>query len=195
MLSQLGFETIEAANGREGVKKAQALRPDLILMDIVMPEIGGREATRQLRQSLECKDVPIIAVSASASDHDTKDCFIAGVNAFLPKPIMMARLLDEMGPLLKLTWIQEPEQAEPALTEIIDTEPVVAPPEEEIKVLYHLARRGRMHDVLEWTERASALLEVRHQPFVSRIRGLAKTYQSKAILGFVEQHMKEDKAQ
>ena len=67
MLGPLGFEMVEAVNGREGLKKAQALRPDLILMDIVMPEMDGLEATRRLRRLRALKDVPIIAVSASVS--------------------------------------------------------------------------------------------------------------------------------
>ncbi len=191
MLEQLGFEMIEAENGREGLEKVGALHPDLILMDIVMPEMGGLEATRRLRESAEFKDVPIIAISASASDHDTKECLAAGVNTFLPKPIVMARLLDEIGSLLRITWIYAlvAEAAVPAA----ETGPLVAPPQEEMEVLHHLARRGRMHDIVQWADHAAGL-DARHQPFVNRLRALAKSYQSKAILSLVEQHMKPAQA-
>jgi PAS domain S-box-containing protein len=187
MLSQLGFEMFEAADGREGLEKAQALHPDLILMDIVMPGMSGQETTRRLRQMSDFKEVPIIAISASASDHDAKECLEAGANAFLPKPIVMNRLLDEIGPLLKLIWTYEVPKAD-ASVEPVDTAPLVAPPAEEMEVLYHLARRGRMHDILEWTDHAVGL-DARHQSFINRLRVLAKGYQSKAILNFVEQHM------
>jgi len=189
MLGQVGFDLVEAANGREGLEKAQALHPDLILMDIVMPEMGGLEATRRIRQSPILKDVPIIAVSASATDHDAKDCLMAGVNVFLPKPVVMTRLLDEIRQLLKLTWTYEPV-AETALPEPGDTGPLIAPPPDAMEVLHRLARRGRMHDILDWTDQATGL-DARYQPFVNRLRVLAKAYQSKAILGLVEQHMKE----
>lgn len=189
MLEPLGFDLVEAVNGREALEKARAVRPDLILMDVVMPEMGGLEATRLIRGSPDLKDVPIIAISASASDADTKNCLVAGVNAFLPKPIVMARLLELIGPLLKITWtyVAAPEVCVPALG---DTVPLVAPPRPEMEVLHRLARRGRMHDIIEWADHAVGL-DARHQPFVNRLRVLAKAYQSKAILGFVEQHMKE----
>ncbi len=188
MLGQLGFDLDEAVNGRDGLEKAHALRPDLILMDIIMPEMGGMEATRRIRESADLKDVPVIAVSASATDHDAKDCLMAGVNRFLPKPIVMGSLLEELQHLLKLTWTYEPLQ-EDALPERGDTGPLVVPPAQEIERLYHLARRGRMHDILRWADHAAGL-DARYEPFVNRLRGLAKAYQSKAILSFVEQHMK-----
>lgn len=192
MLGQLGFETNLATNGREAVEKTRALHPDLILMDIVMPEMGGIEATRLLRRLEDCKDVPIIAVSASASDHDATECLKAGMDAFLPKPIVMARLLEKVGPLLKLTWTYEtPQAAAPPAPAA--TGPMVAPPEEEMKVLYHLARMGRMHDILAWADHAAGL-DTRYQPFVNRLRVLAKGYQSKAIFTFVEEHMKQERS-
>ena len=190
MLGQLGFDMVEAVNGRDGLEKAHELHPDLILMDIVMPEMGGLEAIRALRQSPDSKDVPIIAVSASASDVDTRDCLSAGANTFLAKPIVMARLCDEIEPLLKLTWTYETPKAI-ALTEAADTRPLVPPPAHEMKVLHRLARRGRMHDILQWTDHAAGL-DACYQPFVNRVRVLAKAYQSKAIRSFVELHMKDE---
>jgi PAS domain S-box-containing protein len=190
MLGQLGFDMVEAVNGRDGLEKAHELHPDLILMDIVMPEMGGLEAIRRLRQSPDSKDVPIIAVSASASDVDTRDCLSAGANTFLAKPIVMARLCDEIEPLLKLTWTYETPRTI-ALPEATDTRPLVPPPANEMKVLHRLARRGRMHDILEWTDHAAGL-DACYQPFVNRVRVLAKAYQSKAIRSFVELHMKDE---
>jgi CheY-like chemotaxis protein len=182
----------EAVNGREGLEKAQDLHPDLILMDVVMPEMGGLEATRRLRESADLKNVPIIAVSASATDYDAKNCLIAGANLFLPKPIVMASLLDGLRQLLKLTWTYESVK-EAALPERDDAGPLVAPPAQEIEALHRLARRGRMQDILSWADHAAGL-DARYQPFVNRLRVLAKAYQSKAILSLVEQYMKEAQA-
>ena len=97
MLTPLGFEMVEAANGREGLEIAQSLRPDLILMDIVMPEMDGLEATRRLRQLPAFKDVPIIAISASVSASEASKCLAAGMNAFLPKPIDVDKLLSQIA--------------------------------------------------------------------------------------------------
>ncbi|WP_331645863.1 hybrid sensor histidine kinase/response regulator, partial [Piscinibacter sp.] len=104
-LAPLGFEIFEAENGKVGLAKAQSLRPDLILMDMVMPEMDGLEATRRLRREPELAAVPIISVSAIASNADRSSSLAAGANAFLPKPIDFDALTSEMGMLLRLAWI------------------------------------------------------------------------------------------
>lgn len=107
MLSQIGFEVIEAGNGREALEKAQAQRPDLILMDMVMPQTDGREAIVQLRQKPDIAQLPVIMVSASASDSDEESALASGANGFLCKPIDESRLLQQLGKLLRIEWIVE----------------------------------------------------------------------------------------
>src|SRR3954453_23798154 len=127
MLVQVVFEMVVAVNGCEGLEKAQALRPDLILMDVVMPEMDGLEATRRLRQLRDFKDVPIIAVSASASIEDEAISLAAGGNAFLPKPVALDRLLTQIAALLKLDWTYEFPGAS-SLPEAQRAGPLVVPP-------------------------------------------------------------------
>jgi CheY-like chemotaxis protein/anti-sigma regulatory factor (Ser/Thr protein kinase) len=93
MLRPLGFLTFEAHNGREGVERAQALLPDLILMDNVMPVMNGLEATRLLRATPALKDVPVLAISASASQADREMAVDAGATDFVSKPFRAAQLL------------------------------------------------------------------------------------------------------
>jgi two-component system sensor histidine kinase/response regulator len=107
LLAPLGFAVLEAENGKEGVQKAQAQRPDLILMDMVMPVMDGLEATRQLRREESMASVPIISVSAIASSADRSRSLSAGANAFLPKPIDYDALITEVGALLQLDWVRE----------------------------------------------------------------------------------------
>jgi signal transduction histidine kinase len=104
LLGGLGFEVDEAANGQEGVDRARELRPDLIVMDNVMPVLDGLGATRLLRADEQLKAVPIIAASASASAEHQRASLAAGANAFLPKPIDMQQLLQHVGTLLSLRW-------------------------------------------------------------------------------------------
>ena len=187
MLGRVGFVTMEARNGIEGVEKAQAWRPDLILMDIVMPEMGGLEAARQLRRSPLMQHVPIIAISASVTENDAKQCLTAGMNAFLPKPVDFGKLLSQIAALLELKWRYElsPQAKSPSPME---DELLVAPPEKEMETLHHLARMGNM---LEITRQASHIAELdeRYCAFADRLRMLASQYQSKAILHLVEQYM------
>jgi signal transduction histidine kinase/DNA-binding NarL/FixJ family response regulator len=187
MLNQVGFEMSEAASGAEGLEKAQAVRPDLVLMDLVMPGMDGLEATRRLRALPALKAVPVIVLSASASISDQEKSLAAGANAFLAKPLDYGRLLAQIARLLHLGLIYEVAPAEPAL-EDKEAGPLLAPPENEIEALYHLARLGNMQDILNWASRLDALDE-RYRPFARQLRVLAKGYQSKAILNLAKRYL------
>ncbi len=186
MLGPLGFATAEAVNGQEGLEQAKAVRPDLILMDIVMPTMDGLETMRRLRQLPDFKGIPIIAVSASASGGDVTSSMAAGANAFLPKPINLTELLAEMGVLLKLEWI-DVLQAAPRAPEGMEEGPMAVPPAQEMETLHYLARLGNMEEILRWAERMIGLDE-RYRPFADKLSLLAKEYRSKAILSLVEQY-------
>ncbi len=187
MLSQLGFDIIEAVNGREGLEKAQSLWPDLILMDIVMPDMDGLEVARRLRGQPAFRDVPIIAISASASDTDLKKSLEVGMNAFLPKPVDSDQLVSRIGALLKLDWTYDLPQEE-LVAQDEEAYLVVVPPEQKMEELHRLARLGNMQDILRWANDVAELDEC-YRPFVAQLRLLAKGYQSKAILSLVEQHL------
>jgi len=111
MLEPLGFETFQAASGHEGLCLAQALVPDLILMDVVMPDIGGLEVIRRLRDTPTCRNVAIIAVSASAGADVQGDADAAGANAFVAKPVDMTLLMQHTATLLDLDWIDRTDDS------------------------------------------------------------------------------------
>jgi DNA-binding response OmpR family regulator len=186
LLTEFGFDVIEAVNGREALAKAQATRPDWILMDIVMPEMDGLEATRLLRQLPGFEHVPIIAMSASASGSDEQASLAAGVNAFVRKPIDLEELLTQIATLLKLHWTYEPKAVPSAKVEAVG--PLVAPPARELEHLYRLARLGNMRDIAQWAQQVAELDE-RYRPFADQLRLMAKGYQSKAILTLVERYL------
>jgi PAS domain S-box-containing protein len=192
MLAPLGFEMAEAASGREGLERAQSLRPDLILMDSVMPETDGLEATRRLRQLPGLREVPIIAISANASGSNEATALAAGADAFLPKPIDLSGLLAQIGGLLKLQWTCELRESGPAAR---DDAPgrLVAPPAHELSVLHRLALLGNMRDIAQEAAYLSELDE-RYGAFADELKSLAKGYQSKAILRLVERHMDAGRA-
>jgi len=85
---------------------ALAQPPDLVIMDIVMPEMDGLAAIRRMRETPALQAVPIIAASASASSSDHDASLAAGANAFIAKPIEHQALMQEMGLLLQLRWTQ-----------------------------------------------------------------------------------------
>jgi CheY-like chemotaxis protein len=104
MLRPLGFDTVEARDGLEGLERAQALLPNLILMDNLMPVMDGLEATRRLRKLPTLKDVPVIAISASAAADGEERALQAGASAFLKKPFRANQLLTLIEQLLGLRF-------------------------------------------------------------------------------------------
>ena len=93
LLSASGYEVIEAGDGTEGVAKAGAERPDLILMDIQMPVLDGYGATRQIKALADLEATPIIAVSSFAMKGDEEKARAAGCNAYVTKPYSPKQLL------------------------------------------------------------------------------------------------------
>ncbi len=89
-----GYKVFVARNGLEGVMLARKEHPDLILMDVMMPEMDGLEATRQIRKDRSLQNVPIIALTALAMAGDREFCLAAGMNDYMSKPIKMQELAD-----------------------------------------------------------------------------------------------------
>jgi signal transduction histidine kinase/DNA-binding LytR/AlgR family response regulator len=100
MLAPRGFTTIEATNGQEGLEAFTANKPQLVLMDVVMPVMDGREATRRIRALPTGVDVPIIAVSASVFEDQLKEVMEAGASDFLRKPLKEEELFEKIARLL-----------------------------------------------------------------------------------------------
>jgi CheY-like chemotaxis protein len=187
MLSRLGFETLVAANGRECLECVGMHMPDLVLLDMVMPEMDGLEAARRLRSLPEFGRTPIIAVSASASGTDVAEALDAGVNAFLSKPIEMKRLMAQIGGLLTLDWVYALPEVESSPQHRPD-EGLVVPPMEEMQVLHRMALEGSMRDIADQAHYLEELDE-RYRPFARQLRKLCQEYQSKAILDLVEHYI------
>jgi two-component system cell cycle response regulator DivK len=94
ILRHNGHETIEAPTGGEGVRLASEKKPDLILMDIQLPDIDGIEALRRIRQDATLDAVAVIAVSASVMPDDQQKIVTSGFDAFVTKPINLKQFLD-----------------------------------------------------------------------------------------------------
>ncbi len=105
LMEPIGFIVNEAVNGIDAIKKCEQWSPHLILMDIIMPVMDGREATEIIKSSEFGKNVVIIAISASTFDEDRKKILSQGADAFIMKPFREAELLEEIGSQLELEYI------------------------------------------------------------------------------------------
>ena len=93
LLTAHGYEVVESPGGLRALDLARDERPDLILMDLRLPDINGLEVTRLLKQDERTKTIPIIAVTALASPDYEKRGFESGCDAFIPKPIILVKFL------------------------------------------------------------------------------------------------------
>ena len=93
LLTNAGFDVIEATDGERGVAAAREERPDLILMDIQLPVIDGYEATRRIKAMPEYKSIPIIVVTSYALSGDEGKAREAGCDAYVTKPYSPRALL------------------------------------------------------------------------------------------------------
>lgn len=95
-----GYEIVSAPDGTAGIAMATAERPDLILMDLNLPEIDGWEATRRLKADPATRDIPIIALTAHAMAGDREKALATGCDEFETKPIDFDRLLPKVERLI-----------------------------------------------------------------------------------------------
>ena len=100
LLSNAGFEMIEAEDGEKGVAVAARERPDLILMDIQLPILDGYDATRRIKANPDLKAIPIIAVTSYALSGDDAKARAAGCDAYVPKPYSPRALLAKIREFL-----------------------------------------------------------------------------------------------
>ena len=91
-----GYEVIEAVSGRQGIERAREQRPDLILMDISIPDVDGWEATIVLKADPLTRAIPIIAVTAHVLPGDERRSMEAGCDGYLAKPVAPATLIAEV---------------------------------------------------------------------------------------------------
>ena len=99
-LGRKGFEVMLATDGRQGAELARTGSPDLILMDMRLPDVDGWDVTRQLKGDDATRDIPVIALTAHAMDRDRDAALAAGCDDFDTKPVEFERLLGKIRALL-----------------------------------------------------------------------------------------------
>lgn len=100
ILEQLDYVPVVASHGKEGLEKAIAEKPNLILMDMLMPIMDGWEAARALRANPETKNIPILAITAVFRPQELKTSLEAGCNGYIVKPFSILNLQKRIEELL-----------------------------------------------------------------------------------------------
>ncbi|MBO9714114.1 response regulator [Sphingomonas sp.] len=100
LLRAHGFETEPVSDGREAVDRARAFTPDLVVTDIQLPHVSGDALIRQMKADPGLQEIPIMAVTAYAGRDDEERIRAAGANAYVSKPISLARFMEEVRALI-----------------------------------------------------------------------------------------------
>jgi len=186
LLGPLGFLIIEAENGRTGLEQALAIQPDVILTDLVMPEMDGFEFIRHVRQRAALAQVLIIAVSASVLSAEVNRSLVAGGDFFLPKPVDFDTLLDHLEQHLDLTWVYtslEQENQKGTLHPLSNVSP-------QILVRGNLLQAAHIGDILAVKDLVDALeatdTDSRYEPFVIQVRSYCNNYQVQKLCDWLE---------
>jgi len=218
MLLPLGFKIIEAVDGHDALEKTECHHPDLILMDLMMPELSGFEAIRRIREvesrkpKAESRDVGsgdssiqhpapsiqhpvIISVSASVFEQTQQDSLAAGSDDFLAKPIRLDNLLEKLQRHLKLEWVYEEaiednEDISPK-SESRTSGSLTPPSQEELARLFQLAMRGDVSRLQAHAKRLEAS-DPTLASFAKELYRLATAYQIDEIQQLLAQYMEDE---
>lgn len=100
-LSKEGFTVEEAKDGVEALEKMKSQKPDLVILDIMMPNLNGFEVLRRMRSDPETSGIPVIMLTAKGGENDAKTALQYGANGFLTKPFSPLKLIEEVRRVTK----------------------------------------------------------------------------------------------
>jgi PAS domain S-box-containing protein len=196
LLSGLGFEIAEAQNGQECLHKAVEFKPNVILMDLLMPVMDGLETARRVRQLPELKDVVLIALSANVFENTQQESILAGCDYFMSKPIEANHFLEQLRLHLGLEWIYEDcleskKRKTASLSpnsELPNYSSLLPPVAESVVRMLKLAAMGDIEGIFDESVKLE-ILEPKLMLLVGRVRQLAKKFGLKQIRSFLKQYI------
>lgn len=186
MLNPLGFSIRYAINGKEALEIFQEWNPRIIIMDIVMPVMDGREATRRIRSLDIGKEVVIIAVTASALDEERAEILQLGVNDFVRKPFKMNELLASIKSHAQLDYIYA-KTANDSATAALDKQQTIQELRKMdaiwLKNLYRAANLGDMDGIQKLIATNETL-----QPYLaSQLHSLSEAFEFEEIIDMIDE--------
>jgi len=177
VLEPLGFIVETTKNGEETFIRAALTKPDLILMDLLMPVTNGHDALRRIRGDKNLTHMKVVGVSAAVADKERTEEFVADCDGFIAKPVYIKTLLEEIKEQLGIEWIKGKEPV--SLTE----EPVTMPPDDVLMEMLLIAEGG---DYTTLEHILSTLTDDMYAAFCRRIRSYAKTYDDEGIINYIK---------
>jgi PAS domain S-box-containing protein len=183
-LEPLGFDFETAEDGEDALVKVKELRPDLVLLDLLMPGMDGHEVLRRMRDDEELKGIKVIGISAAVADKTRVEAFATDCDDFLSKPVDIRELLEKLKAHLRIEWIGEEAKEEALLPAEEESEEVKLPPKAILDEIVQAAERGgfsNIERILDQIEAADTYCRV----FCDRIRIYSKQYDDGRIVKYI----------
>lgn len=185
MLTLIGCEVVLAENGRQAVEVVRVSRPQIVFMDMRMPEFDGIEATRRIIAEFGAEEVKIVATSASALTHERAECLKAGCDDFVAKPFRADRIYGCLHHLLGAAFLYKDEPAETGADESIDLLKLTLP--EELAARLTMAAELHSATVLKGCLTEMEQLGTAGQRLAQHLRTFLASYDMKTIQRVVAQ--------
>ncbi len=191
LLQNIGCYILEARDGKQGLKLVIENKPDVILLDLAMPNMDGFELMIHLQGNPQTSNIPIIVSSANVFEENRQRSLQAGARAFVPKPLQRDELVKALQSLLQVDWIyaQSTQKSSKQLTtqseETTTKDELVLPSQDILQQLYHLAMMG---DIPGIEENLKYLVKEDEQlvPFATELTKLTDSFQTAKIRKFIK---------
>ena len=183
-LGPVGFELRQANDGAEAIREFQAWQPDIILMDLRMPVMDGREATRRIKSSPKGKETSIIVLTASSFEDGRKDMAAIGVDGYIRKPFRESELFETLARCLSIKYVYAEEAAgslpqQSAATATLSAEALSRLPKDLVQGIRDAASGANLKPLLTLISQ----VETHDAQAAEGLRELANHYDYEAILG------------
>ncbi|MEO3706832.1 CHASE2 domain-containing protein [Trichormus azollae] len=187
LLQNIGCQILEASDGKQGLQMVKEYHPDVILLDLAMPNMDGLELMVHLQENPQTSSIPIIVSTASVFEENRQQSLQAGATAFLPKPLQIDELFNVLQSLLKVEWIyaQSPYLLSSYQPQHKNSDELLLPSQDILQQLYHLAMMG---DISEIEGIIEELIQQNSQlaPFTTEMSKLAANFQTTKICQFLK---------
>jgi len=188
LLEEMNFNITTANNGQEVLEKLNhEPHPDLILMDLLMPELNGFEATKIIKATPSLKHIPIIGISASVFEKNREACIESGCIGFIPKPVNQNDLIDAIGKHLHLKWLYHNVKHSPSETKQQNA-PIVPPPNDDLLKLYDMILAGKVSDIKKYMQELITH-DISYQPFFNVINQFVYDFRVDDIQKYIERFL------
>ena len=185
-LQALGFTLEEAQDGREGIAIAEEFQPDVILVDLMMPVMDGKEMIAAIRQDALLQDTLVVIISAHIQS--IRDSSNINSDGFLVKPVDLEQLLKLLEQHLQLDW--QPADEELNLERQDEAVDWILPAEDKLVELLELVTSGKMKDLRQQIELLEEI-DSQYIPFLERVLQLADNYEQNRLHELLEKLLKQ----